>query len=250
MSFGLNAGYGLSLPTYQYYNENEVSGVYETDAINLNNAGGIQLSAFMGLALFNNFRFDIDLHYQRTLGQTIESKTTNGFEVYNNVREISFSNFFVSTLISYSWKDIGKAAWHPYFSFGPSLYFSGRMKTTENFLFQNDIYDQEFETETGLSLGFQSTLGIEKALNDRLSLRVGIRLRAAFIAPKLTTLTLQEKNQEDILSPLVRDTQIEYVKEYDPDYRPTPSKPSRAPYYTNGSIGVDLSFGVIYIFPE
>lgn len=247
LSFGFNLGYGLGLPTYQYYNSNAVADINETDAINLNNGGGMQLSGFIGIALFNNFRFDVDLHYQKTFGQTIENQSRTGFEIYTNTTKFTFQNLFISTLISYSWNDLGGDSWHPYFSVGPSLYLNGKINQVDNFLMDNDIYDGEIETDMGLSIGFQSTIGIERALNDHLSLRAGIRFRAAYVVPELSTLKVLRKNGVDVLPSLVRDTQVEYVKEYDPAYRPNPNQADRAPYYTIANVGVDLNFGLVYI---
>lgn len=248
ISFHFEGGYGLALPL-----EYTIQTIKFDDSI-LNSiayktSGGLQIGAGIGIKLRDNFRFLVHAHYQRSDLTTVSDR----IQLSNNLiseepKTFRFYSLSISPLIHYRLTNISYT-WKPFFSFGPSLYVYGSEHFTNTFVEEPtyaNIY-LEGNTKMKMSLGVRATLGLERNITKQLFCSMAMQFRGTYLAPHLRTITKVEVNGTDLTSRYTNSQlQTEYVKEYDVDYGPTPSKPTPTPFATRGYLGADIILGLSY----
>ncbi|GEM_PF-2112606 len=257
ISFHLAAGYGLGLPGYIAYDET-FRDPRSDKSVPIRTAEGIQVSAAVGIGLKNGFRFLVQAHYQQSLGQTTTqyiSYTEGGVNVLDEIpSKIDYQTLAISPLIHYQVK-LENSKWQPFISLGPSLMVQGRKRViTEGYDptpgLQYD-YVLEEHTRMDLSFGGRVSIGFERQIAPKLFLSASLQFRAAYLVPKISEYVRVELDGEDVTNQFeTRQLQVEYVDNYEYDWTPRPSEPSRSPKISEGYFGYDLMLGLSYYLFE
>ncbi len=244
VSFHLESGYGFGFPTEVDYFSRGIA-LEQREAYQV--AGGLQIGAAFGVTLHNDFRLLVHGHYQRSPFNEM------GVEPYGITSTHRFETYAISTLIHYRFTDISES-WYPYFSFGPSLYLSGREHSTIN---GGNFFDadpstlyREMTTDYGVTIGGRATLGLERQLTERLCLTLGLQLRTTFLRPAFGEITLIEEDGKNTTSQYPNAMkQVEYVESinYNKPLRPSQPIPTRG--YNLGYTGADVVLGLAYYLP-
>lgn len=244
----LNVGYAIgtskqntSFLEYENVNFGNNSATFNEAKFSL--GGGLNLGGTFGFMFNKNLGFDLGLSY--LLGSKSTAKRTSVGRTVDYTLSSNFLRFSPNLILA---TEMGKIK--PYAKFGIVLGM-GSVNYENNDNNNGNVDYYKIKMNGGLSIGINSSVGINYDLNDKISLFSEVNSINMAYAPKKGEIVKATNNGADYLSTLTtNEKEIEFVDSYtflsgnpQPDSQPYTELKQRLPF---GSIG--LNFGVKFKF--
>lgn len=259
------SGYGLPISTTQIgendlhkvvYNGNDISDTSSKEVVSASYGAGANFNVAVGYKFNENLILDLNMIYLAgTKFETFNRETYEDIS-YSSIDEQINTTYsrglFINPSVIFS-AGFGKGA--PYARFG-ILVASPKIIRDEHSYSNSDgerINDVRWEYSGGVSMGYQTAIGMNWRITDRLDFYTETSFVSMTFYAKKGVMTENILDGVDYLDQLVlASREIEFLKEYDPTTPYDPNKPlvqpreARAFSYISAQVGVRftlLKFG-------
>lgn len=245
---GIHGGYNLPIATqnisqFNFTNETEQTGANRFDDILLSLGKGGNAGVNIGY-MFNQYvgaELGVDYLFGSKYNATYNDASDPDYH-YDQYLSAKMLQFRPSVVLKSGFKEVS-----PYAKFGVVLGVASSIKYEQTETFGADNFQYQLDMEEGLAFGITGALGIDYAINPKISVFGEITATNLNYAPQKGYVTKAMQNGTDFLPDLdVRDKEIEFLDDFTDDG--TANEPARQQRQSYPFSSVGLNLGVKYKF--
>ena len=207
-----NLGLGLGLggqrdPKFGGVDMETAGGVQVKNEVMYFSAPGINMGASIGFGLTEYFGMDIGLSYIAGLSKE-GGRDYNAAANRDIVQEVATSYIPIDVILKASMKKSGKIT--PYIGFGFTMALGAKSTYTESNALTGE--EEEWERTMNMGFGFNAVIGADYAINEKISLGLGLFFRSLALTLDREIKTVHTINGFDVLpGDSVRNRETEFV---------------------------------------